>query len=312
VMSGAVLEKAWAFVCKGLTEAALLVAIKSGDLAEVQLYACVGVEVKMLKGYMPNDTDEEYEEEASPLYWAACYNQLEIVRYFVESGLDIEKGDSDGATPLFATAGEGHLEVVRYLVEQGANKNIQHGEENSLSTAATNGHLEVVRYLVEHGVDTIKDDRAFEFACYNGHADIAEYLLDVRCIDIDLADHFGRTALHYAARDGHLDVAQVLFRYGATLDIQDNDGDTPADIATAAGHDDIADAIRAEEIRRRDHGFKRDRSTIPGTEEHEASKRPRAEREAAEAAAAAAEAEAAADESDDDDDDEEDDEDEEG
>jgi len=59
-------------------------------------------------------------------------------------------------------------------------------------------------------------------------------------------------------------------------------------------------------IRRRDHGFKRDRSTIEGTEEHAASKRPRAEREAEEAAAALAAA--AADESDDDDDDEEDDE----
>ena len=56
------------------------------------------------------------------------------------------------------------------------------------------------------------------------------------------------------------------------------------------------DAIRAEEIRRRDHGFKRDRSTIEGTEKNEASKRPRAEEQVA--------AEAV-DESDDDDDDEE-------
>ena len=60
---------------------------------------------------------------------------------------------------------------------------------------------------------------------------------------------------------------------------------------------------RAEELRRRDHGFKRDRSTIEGTEEHAASKRPRAEREAEEAAAALA-----ADESDDDDDEDEEDE----
>jgi len=109
------------------------------------------------------------------------------------------------------------------------------------------------------------------------------------------------TALHYAAHRGDIHVAQLLFRYGAKLDIMDNHGRTPADLATEYGHHHIADAIRAEEIRRRDHGFKRDRSTIPGTEEHEAAKRPRAEREAAEAAAAAA-----ADESDDDDDDEDD------
>ena len=124
-------------------------------------------------------------------------------------------------------------------------------------------------------------------------------------VDVDCTDGAGWTGLHYAARRGHLHVAQLLFRYGATLDIKDNRGQTPAEVAIANGHHQIADAIRAEEIRRRDHGFKRDRSTIEGTEEHEAAKRPRAEREAAEAAEAAANA-AAADESDDDDDDDDD------
>jgi len=81
-------------------------------------------------------------------------------------------------------------------------------------------------------------------------------------------------------------------------------GRTPTDIATARGHHHIADAIRAEEIRRRDHGFKRDRSTIEGTEEHEAAKRPRVEEEPAAAAEAV-------DESDDDDDDDDDNDDEE-
>ena len=84
--------------------------------------------------------------------------------------------------------------------------------------------------------------------------------------------------------------------------MQSNDGETPADVATHFGHQAFADAVRDEEHRRRNHGFKRDRSTIEGTEEFAAAKRPRAEREAEEAAAAAAAA--APDESDDDDDDE--------
>ena len=69
---------------------------------------------------------------------------------------------------------------------------------------------------------------------------------------------------------------------------------SPADVATQYRRPTIADAIRAEEIRRRDHGFKRDRSAIPGTEKYEAAKRPRVERQQEEAA----------DESDDDDDEE--------
>jgi len=77
-------------------------------------------------------------------------------------------------------------------------------------------------------------------------------------------------------------------------------GETPADVAIRNGHHHIADAIRAEEIRRRDHGFKRDRSTIEGTEEHEAAKRPRVEE-----AVKPAEEESEGDDDDDDDDDDE-------
>jgi len=112
--------------------------------------------------------------------------------------------------------------------------------------------------------------------------------------DRDLADDDGWTALHCAASEGHLNVAHILFRFGARLDALTVDGRTPADLAIANDHQHIADAIRAEEIRRRDHGFKRDRSTIEGTEEHEAAKRPRVE---------VAKQEEAIDESDEDDDD---------
>jgi len=75
----------------------------------------------------------------------------------------------------------------------------------------------------------------------------------------------------------------VLLRWGADLNARTNGrrgayheaSELPIDMATRRGHHNVADAIRAEEIRRRDHGFKRDPSTIPGTEEYEASRRPR-------------------------------------
>ena len=70
VVSGAVLEKAWASVQRSAhTEAnktTLYDAIKAGDLAEVQLYECAGVEVGMLKEEIYEDGD--YRMEASPLY----------------------------------------------------------------------------------------------------------------------------------------------------------------------------------------------------------------------------------------------------
>ena len=96
---------------------------------------------------------------------------------------------------------------------------------------------------------------------------MVEYLLEQGC-DIERATLDGHTALHYVAMGGSLEVSELLLRFGAKLDVRDKKGNTPADLATQNGHHDVANAIRAEEIRRRDHGFKRDRSTIEGTEEH--------------------------------------------
>jgi len=159
---------------------------------------------------------------------------------------------------------------------------------------------------VEHGADKeatpdVSRNTALIVAADQGHVAVVEYLLEQGC-NIEHTNRYGRTALHEAARHGYLEVAQLLMRWGANLNARSNVGDLPIDLAIRYGHDAVADAIRAEEIRRRDHGLKRDRSTIEGTEEHEASRRPRVEEEK--------QKEEEVDLSDDDDDDDDDDEDE--
>jgi E3 ubiquitin-protein ligase mind-bomb len=63
---------------------------------------------------------------------------------------------------------------------------------------------------------------------------------------VDHVNDDGNTALHLAAANNHLDVAQLLMRWGAKLDLRNSEGKTAADCATFYGHDRIADAIRAE------------------------------------------------------------------
>jgi len=343
-VSGAVLEKAWAFVRRNMDCAdkytGVFDAVASGDLAEVQLYACVGVDVKSLRHDDDDGLGLAEPPKISPLYWAARHNHVYLVQYFVQSGHDKEVGSSHGSSPLFIAAQFGHDAVVRYLLEQGADKDntddsgwtpllmaaesnhfvivqylVNRGADKDrtnntgytpLSMAARRGHFEVMRYLVEQGADMNKADTegktALMDASRNGYASVVEYLLDHGC-DRDRADNEGWTALHHASQNGRLAVVRVLFRYGVKLDARTNDGETPADLATLYGHDHIADAIRAEEIRRRDYGFKRDPSTIEGTEEHEAAKRPLDEE--------LQKAEAVVESNDDDDDDDDDDDEEE-
>jgi ankyrin repeat protein len=53
---------------------------------------------------------------------------------------------------------------------------------------------------------------------------------------IDVPDMFGRTALHYAAEFGHAEVAKLLIRRGASLEVLDKVKMTPLAVAAQQGH----------------------------------------------------------------------------
>ena len=51
----------------------------------------------------------------------ACQNgHIEIVKYLVEHGADINKRNNDGWSPLLIVCFNGHIEIVKYLMEHGA------------------------------------------------------------------------------------------------------------------------------------------------------------------------------------------------
>lgn len=54
-------------------------------------------------------------------------------------------------------------------------------------------------------------------------------------VDVNFADKRGRTALHFHAVEGHLEVVRALLENDACLDQRDSDGKTPLDLATEAG-----------------------------------------------------------------------------
>ena len=64
----------------------------------------------------------------------------------------------------------------------------------------------------------------------------------------------GTTPLHAAALVGHAEVLTCLMNWGASLTARDDDGDLPIDITNDEA---IKQLIRDEELRRRNHGFRR-------------------------------------------------------
>ncbi|XP_061176632.1 uncharacterized protein LOC133185448 isoform X2 [Saccostrea echinata] len=107
---------------------------------------------------------------------------------------------------------------------------------DKLRLAAAKGEIEVVHELLELGTPPQPDKEGrtpLHFAAQNGHLDICQLLIQHGCRPDD-QDHVKYTALHRASSQGHTQVIQLLIDQHCNIDIQDENGN--AAIHEAAWH----------------------------------------------------------------------------
>ena len=116
--------------------------------------------------------------------WPEAAARLDMAECLLEHGCAKDRGDMQGATALHWAARRGDVALATLLRRYGANLDAQatYGE-TAMFDAAQHGQLEMVQYLVKEGADmhkaTMFDGRTpFTEACRQGHANVAEYLLD--------------------------------------------------------------------------------------------------------------------------------------
>jgi ankyrin repeat protein len=94
---------------------------------------------------------------------------------------------------------------------------------------------------------SIKDPSALLKAAAIGQTQVVEELLDQHGINIDFSDPKleGRTALHWACKNGHLQVVKLLAEHGAVIEIADNEGMTPLLDAASSEFLDVVQYLEA-------------------------------------------------------------------
>ena len=116
--------------------------------------------------------------------------------------------------------------------------------KNRIFEACFSGKTRIVQLVLEHSANTgnTKDLRielnaieqnggtAFMAACYNGHKDVVQLLLNYpdRTIDLNARTNNGTTAFMAACHNAHKDVVQLLLNYPEkTIELngRDNDGE---------------------------------------------------------------------------------------
>jgi ankyrin repeat protein len=158
------------------------------------------------------------------------------------------------SSPLVAAAGRGHLEVVRYLLDEGADINLRYFDGyTAVEWACVSGRSEAAALLLARGADT--SPRAdgwipLMWASTRGHTDVVELLLAHGCDDVDQCSvDYGHTALHLACFGGRAEILGLLLGAGADPHlVEDFEGRTALEIAVAEDNDECVALLQVSSM----------------------------------------------------------------
>jgi ankyrin repeat protein len=186
-------------------------------------------------------------DSGSPVFSACDWNLVEVLEKLLlaDPAYDLDLNPDDrGHTPLSLAAYRGHKAVVELLLRtKKVEVDSKDGEHRTpLLRAAHEGHDEVVKLLLKEGANMEAADvygwTILHWASLSGRVEIVKLLLEKKA-NIEAADTEGWTPLHWAAQDGQDEVVKLLLKEGANMEAANTDGWTTLHWAAQNGHVEI-------------------------------------------------------------------------
>lgn len=159
----------------------------------------------------------------TPLHAAAHYGRSSVADSLIAAGADLEARDAGDCTPLHRALLNRQGATARLLVHRGADVGARD------AAGQTPLQLALFLWAQKRDADLAGAIEAMVESLGNPNARWAG----------------GATPLHHAALAGASRAVELLLAKGAEATTEDENGRTPLDLAVAAGHRDIAQALRA-------------------------------------------------------------------
>lgn len=196
------------------------------------------------------DLDVQRTDGKTLLILAAKESDVILVRRLIAAGANVNATTNNGGTALMFAAIRGDVGTQTALIDAGADVNAIGGFDwTALMVASVKGHVAAVRQLLARGADpNLRDIYGWTplmRAVYEEREAIVRTLLGEPDVDLNARNEQGATALHLAAIKGNERLARSLLDAGASPSIRDRAGRTPALLAVAVGHVDMAALLEA-------------------------------------------------------------------
>lgn len=210
----------------------------------------------------------------TPLHFAALANSPATIRVLAEAGADLNAPDGyQSRTPLIFASGRNATDAVTTLLELGANTSLQTDLKDYTSLSENDSDERARRARIraaERGDAPVQNDNADRFAPQGTPPDSAAAADSTKAEDEEeeeepeeeaekedeksseppiraltsteqIGVQGGLTALHYAAREGHIETAKLLIEGGADINQQSaGDQTSPLLAAVINGNYDFA------------------------------------------------------------------------
>lgn len=216
----------------------ILKAVQEGNLEKV----------KELLEKDPELVNAQGENLWTPLFYAAGYGHIDIVKELISNGAKVNMQSTAGWSPLHFAAIRGHKEVVETLIVKNAHINIKNKMgQTPLHWALWDSQFEICDLLLNKGAEiTAKDNYGktpIQTAVEMGYLKIVMRMLKHENAVNDRNMHTGKTLLHIAAINGYKDIAEILINKNIDVNVKDNSGKSPLYYAAKYCHKETAELL---------------------------------------------------------------------
>lgn len=148
---------------------------------------------------------------------AVGYNHLRRAEWLLDHGADPNTIQAYSGRPVHVEAQlDGLVEMAALLERHGA-RPVPLGGSAAFIAAAMRRDLDAARRMVAADREVLKEPSVLILAAQRGFDDVVAMLLDLG-MTADLCPHDQKRALHWAAQNGHVEVARRLIAAGADID----------------------------------------------------------------------------------------------